>query len=126
MILIIGGKFHGKYEFLKKYFKEDQILDCEKNFCDNFSSYKVIYNVHHILNDEVNNMNFENKVVVGDEIGIGIVPIEFSDRKKRDEVGRFYQRLGKNADVVIRIWYGIPIYIKGSVEIFERKVLNEK
>lgn len=53
--------------------------------------------------------------VIATEIGRGIVPMEASMRKLRDDVGRFYQQLFAVAESVTRIWYGIPQTIKGDV-----------
>lgn len=56
-------------------------------------------------------------VVIATEIGRGIVPMDASMRKLRDDVGRFYQQLFSTADRVTRIWYGISQTIKGDGQI---------
>ena len=53
-------------------------------------------------------------LVIATEIGRGIVPMEASMRKLRDDVGRFYQQLFTKAESVTRIWYGISQTIKGD------------
>ena len=53
-------------------------------------------------------------IVIATEIGRGIVPMEASMRKLRDDVGRFYQLLFTKANSVTRIWYGISQTIKGD------------
>jgi len=52
-------------------------------------------------------------VVVCDEVGCGVVPVDAFQRRWRDEVGALCQRLAAEADVVERIFCGIPARIKG-------------
>ncbi|WP_209122538.1 bifunctional adenosylcobinamide kinase/adenosylcobinamide-phosphate guanylyltransferase [Alkalihalobacillus sp. BA299] len=51
-------------------------------------------------------------VLVGSEIGKGIVPISSDDRMWRDLVGWCYQDIVKQANKVYRIWYGISEQLK--------------
>ena len=52
-------------------------------------------------------------VIVMDEIGCGIVPIEKDDRAWREAVGRIGCALAEKAETVERIVCGIPVKIKG-------------
>ena len=56
-------------------------------------------------------------IVIATEIGRGIVPMEASMRKLRDDVGRFYQQLFAKASSVTRIWYGISKTKNGDGQI---------
>ena len=53
------------------------------------------------------------KVLIGDEIGAGVVPIDPFERRWRDETGTLYQALAKEADIVDRVWAGLPMRLKG-------------
>lgn len=52
-------------------------------------------------------------VVVMDEIGCGIIPLERADRLWREAVGRVGCLLAERAETVERVVCGIPIKIKG-------------
>ncbi len=128
MILIIGGKYHGKKEFILKYFSEDDIYDVNTRNSMDFKNYKVIYNAQLLPKEyvEKNLGEFKNHIVIGDEIGLGIVPIEKEARIHRDDVGRMYQEFTKNSDVVIRVWYGTHTYLKSSSVEFEKIIGGEQ
>ena len=53
------------------------------------------------------------KVLIGDEIGAGVVPIDPFERRWRDETGTLYQFLAKEAEIVDRVWAGLPMRLKG-------------
>lgn len=59
----------------------------------------------------------ENKgcIIIIDEVGSGIVPIEKSERTWREQVGRCGCMIAKNSAVVIRLCCGIPTAIKGEL-----------
>ncbi|MGE7024099.1 bifunctional adenosylcobinamide kinase/adenosylcobinamide-phosphate guanylyltransferase [Solibacillus cecembensis] len=45
----------------------------------------------------------------------GVVPLEKEVRQMRDTCGRIFQKLCKEADTVIRVWYGLPQILKGEI-----------
>ena len=51
-------------------------------------------------------------VLVGNEVGLGIVPENALARRFRDEAGRLHQRLAAQADSVALVVAGIPMRIK--------------
>ncbi len=53
-------------------------------------------------------------VVVGNEVGLGIVPENPLARKYRDLVGTANQCFGREAAQVVLVSCGIPLYIKGK------------
>ena len=55
-------------------------------------------------------------VVTCDEIGCGVVPIERNDENWREAVGRLCCALAEQADAVIRVWAGVPRFIKGELK----------
>ena len=52
------------------------------------------------------------KVVICDEIGAGVVPMDRFERRWRDEAGLLYQALSREAAVVDRVWAGLAMRLK--------------
>ena len=106
------------------------IIICNLADCSSESMFRadIVTNVHlfvrKLLSDGQNPVQFfeENisrlagKILIGDEVGCGIVPMEAQDRLWRDETGRVYQMLARNADCVTRMWAGIPQELKRKGE----------
>ncbi|OOM80420.1 bifunctional adenosylcobinamide kinase/adenosylcobinamide-phosphate guanylyltransferase [Clostridium sp. BL-8] len=124
MILVFGGAYNGKLEFVKEkydisneeiFFCEDENLEFEK---------KVICGLHMLtracilkkldpLEQLKNNMELlQGKIIICDEINSGIVPMEKLDREWREATGRILQVLSKNSSEVYRIFFGIEEKIK--------------
>ncbi|MDR1874344.1 MAG: bifunctional adenosylcobinamide kinase/adenosylcobinamide-phosphate guanylyltransferase [Synergistaceae bacterium] len=61
---------------------------------------------------EKNLDRLEGKVLICDEIGSGIVPMDPFERRWRDETGFVCQLLARRADVVDRVWAGLPVRLK--------------
>ncbi|HEX3075978.1 MAG TPA: bifunctional adenosylcobinamide kinase/adenosylcobinamide-phosphate guanylyltransferase [Lachnospiraceae bacterium] len=63
----------------------------------------------------VNQLIEENgdTIIVTDEIGYGIVPMEAFEREYREQTGRLCCRIASNAAQVYRVVCGIPSRIKG-------------
>jgi len=109
LILVIGGAFQGKYEFVKNKFKtsDDKIFDdFHVKIKECFLSGK---NGGELL-DEIFNGGFE--VIISNEIGCGIVPIYKEERLWREEVGRTLCSAAKMCGEVWRVSCGIGIKIK--------------
>lgn len=63
--------------------------------------------------EQLEGLDAHNDVIcICDDISRGVVPMDPTERKMRDVLGRLYQQLFERADVVTRIWYGIPERIK--------------
>lgn len=125
MILVFGGAYNGKKDFIKEKFKinEGEIFYCSDDKID--FSKKVICGLHKFTYNNTlenkssleyikENMNlFKDKIIISDEISSGIVPLKKEDRMWREETGRCLQYLSKEASCVYRIFCGIPTIIKG-------------
>ena len=48
------------------------------------------------------------------EIGCGLVPVDPKDRAWREAVGRLTCRLAEEAEGVVRLWCGLPVWLKGG------------
>lgn len=55
-------------------------------------------------------------IIVSNEIGYGLVPVDDFERAYREQVGRTCTELAEFSDVVVRVVMGIGNYIKGTCE----------
>ena len=55
-------------------------------------------------------------VLVGNEVGLGIVPENALARRFRDAAGRLHQRLAAQADGVVFLVAGLPLTVKSAKE----------
>ena len=126
MILVIGGAYQGKLEYVKERFhiQSEDIFDGESDSYENLVHRKVIVNFHSLMRrfllDEMNGFDEINKILdknhdlitITDEIGYGIVPLDPFERRYREETGRVCCYLAKEAQEVIRVLSGIATKIK--------------
>ena len=56
----------------------------------------------------------DREYVLCREVGCGVVPIHLAERRWREEVGRLCCRLAREAAGVVRLWCGIPVWLKGG------------
>ena len=127
MKLVIGGYAQGKLNYvLQKYDMEiSKILDGEIQ--ENIGAQKgivVINHLHHWIKSRIAQdgcpeeeifafvENYPNCVIISDEIGNGIVPIEAFEREYRERTGRILVELAKKAEEVERVICGIGQKIK--------------
>lgn len=117
MILIVGGKASGKYEYAKTlgFFESDfsdGILENDK-CCVNHLEQLVAASPEDAM-DKLP-LLLTKKIVICDEIGCGIVPMDRQQRVIREETGRLCIELAKQASAVVRMVCGIPTVIKGEL-----------
>ncbi|HXK78044.1 MAG TPA: bifunctional adenosylcobinamide kinase/adenosylcobinamide-phosphate guanylyltransferase [Oscillospiraceae bacterium] len=122
MKLIIGGVGSGKLGYaanLAGIRQEEVALDF-----DGARSAKVFFGLHRCVREAMEagddpdvlvadlvDANPEI-IVVSDEIGCGIVPLDPFERRWREKVGRICCRLAEQADTVVRMDCGCPQIIK--------------
>lgn len=111
MILVIGGYAQGKLVFAKqelgvKNAREDFDGDC-------------IYNLQHRIAESDFELKMEkyleahpDAVLICDEVGYGIVPLDQKEREYREKVGRVCCRLAASATAVYRVVAGIGMKLK--------------
>ena len=128
MIMITGGAFSGKKDYAKKRFgfSDEEILNGENCSTEAVFSAKCIADyqliVKRLLEENADVQTFTerlckedpNAVVIINEIGAGIIPLEKSDRIWREETGRSGCLIARNSSEVIRLACGIPTTIKGE------------
>lgn len=124
MILVFGGAYNGKKDFIKEKFNidEEDIFYCNDDKID--FSKKVICGIHKFTyNNTLKNKSsleyikeninlFKDKIIISDEISSGIVPLKKEDRMWREETGKCLQYLSKESSCVYRVFCGIPTIIK--------------
>lgn len=109
-ILIIGGAFQNKLQYaLDRYSLTTDDVGTDKRVLDNFQQY-----FKNNMDDDRLLDKCLGKIVVCDEIGCGIIPLDKADREYREALGRFLCLLAQRADTVIRVSCGIGSVIKGE------------
>ncbi len=116
MILIIGAEASGKREFAKNLgYTEDDFTT------DPFDGKRVVYGVQSILfadhtrTQELYDALVDKDVVICNEVGSGVIPVERNVRLGREAAGRLCVLLAKDAETVVRMVCGIPTIIKGQI-----------
>ncbi len=107
MILVVGGRCSGKLAYVKSLgYGQDDIAVAVLN------DKPVLYHIEQMdfpLDEEA---LLEKEVLICDEVGSGIVPLEKADRIRREEIARLCTRLATQAQEVIRLVAGIPVKLK--------------
>lgn len=109
MILVIGGAYQGKYEFVRNELNipDDRIWNRLHEYIREHEDEKRCV-------DKIDAWIADNPdgVLICDEVGCGVVPIDDTDREYRDRVGHIQIRLAREALAVYRVTCGIGIKIK--------------
>lgn len=132
MKLVIGGCFQGKLDYVLNEYKLTESYISENELPSEALLKKVenqkkrmVLNHFHIWmrnrmlqggNPEQEIMDFvkqhSDMIVISDEIGNGIVPVDAFEREYRERTGRILVRLAEEADEVVRVVCGIGQKIK--------------
>lgn len=128
MIMIIGGACQGKTEYVKRTYSlcDKDILNGESVAKASLVNIPCIKNFHLFIKNVTENggsaleaaeiilNNNPDIIIVTDEIGSGIIPLEKADRIWREQVGITCCYLADKAESVTRIICGLPMVIKGK------------
>lgn len=136
MIFIIGGENQGKLEYLFNIsrFKKENVVDCLNvdglkaeeilmsnrpviyNFNNLIKELLVVYDDEQKVKEKIKKMIKENRkaVIISNEIGYGIVPIDKFERRYRELTGRICCEIAKESKEVHRVICGIGTIIKGE------------
>lgn len=115
MKLIIGGYHAGKREFTAR-----QWGYAEENFSRDLQGGPLLRDAHLLLRDNPAEWQFllppllEKEVVLCDEVGGGVIPLDKADREWREAVGRLTTALAAEADEVWRVCAGLGMRLKGK------------
>lgn len=127
MIMITGGAFQGKTEYAKNRFGFSDSDIINGGICDLEAVFtaKCVTNYHlavkRLLEANADPEEFSRRicrenpdaVIIINEIGSGIIPLEKGERIWREETGRAGCIIAENSCEVIRLVCGIPVKIKG-------------
>ena len=108
MVLIIGGAYQGKTKYANEKYGNKKIVNQFHN------TVKEWLSEGKNPIEETKNFILQNNdcIVIMDEIGCGIIPLEKSERLYREAVGKAGCLLAEKADSVYRLSCGIAVKIK--------------
>ena len=131
MILIIGGFAQGKLHYVKQRYvhcedgREVTVLDGTLALPAGTGAGQMIVNhLHRYIREQlrqgtdpeamIENFGKEHPdcILICDEIGNGIVPMEAEERTYRERTGRIMEQFAAQADEVVRVVCGIGQKIK--------------
>lgn len=115
MILLIGGLASGKRDYVKKHFgfTDEEMADAV------LDDRPVLYNLQDLVAASLQSFDsllpalLSKKIVICNEVGCGVVPVDQTERAAREATGRLCVELAEKAEKVIRICCGLPHVIKG-------------
>ncbi len=124
MIFYFGGKYNGKLDLVLKKYNKSLYFDIKKNNLSNLFNFEIINNIDEIVNylliNKIDPISFisnnlekiKNKVIIGNIITNGVVPIEKHLRLLRDNVGSVFKLITSHSEEVFQVYYGIEVKIK--------------
>lgn len=127
MKMIIGGVFQGKTAYAASLtgVSKEQMADGKICKLEEIFKTPVIYHFHEyvkrLIQEEKDYLDLPKQlmeknpriVIVSNELGYGVVPIDAFDRKYRETTGRICCMLAQESEEVYRIVCGLPQKIKG-------------
>lgn len=113
MILVIGSAASGKREYVKSLgFSERDIspalAEDKPVLCDLQDLVAQDPDRAMELAEEL----LKKQVVICNEVGSGVIPIDHRERQAREQTGRLCIRLAQQAERVVRLVCGIPTVLK--------------
>ncbi len=124
MILVTGGCFQGKTDYALETFKisREEAVDGQTCPLEMIYTTKLLYHFHEYIRrlmkegqefsvEELLQKN-PDLVLVTNELGYGVVPIDRFDREYREKTGRVCCEIAKQATEVHRVICGIGTVIK--------------
>ena len=119
MKFITGGAYQGKLEYAKKLYPDAEWADGAGCSLQELLSCGAVDHFHLFvrrwlqegktpkeLTEAILDKN-RDLIIVCDEIGCGLVPVDAFEREYRESVGRICTELAKNADEVYRVTCGM-------------------
>lgn len=128
MIIIVGGAFQGKRSYAEKILglKETDFIDGQSCGWGEIYEAKAVSHFHEYIRRcleagretkelprELSRRN-PGLVVLANELGSGVVPVDAFDREYRETAGRVLCELAKEAKEVHRVVCGIGSILKGG------------
>ena len=108
MILVVGGFAAGKRAYVR-----DVLGYADSRMSDDIDDgLPVFYGLESRPGTPLQKL-LQKDVVICDEIGCGLVPVDAAERQRREQVGRLCIALAREAERVIRVVCGVGAVIKG-------------
>lgn len=135
MKLVIGGAYQGKKEYVRNKYHIEEARIWQGGYPVPDGEWQCINGLHNIIRQTLQSNVYQesqqeilayvrgliNKIpdiiIIADEVGCGIVPMEKGEREYRECAGRILCELAKEADTVERVHCGIGQVIKQTVYI---------
>lgn len=126
MKLIIGGSFQGKLNYAKKTFGLEEWLDGNTCSREELFQARGIFHFHDFIKRELKAGRSVDRlaeelagknpevILISNELGYGVVPVDPFDRQYREAVGRTCEKLAAFAEEVHRVVCGLGLVIKGK------------
>ena len=115
MILILGGASSGKRTYLESLgYKPEEIADGV------LDDKKVLYGLEKLVASDPEKAEallsalLPKEAVACCEVGSGVIPVQYEQRRAREATGRLCVQLAARAEKVVRMVAGIPVVIKGA------------
>lgn len=126
MELIIGGAFQGKSEYAKKHFPKINWVNGKEINEEQLLNARGILGFHEYIKNEMKQghdvSTLAKKIIeqnpqavlVSDEVGYGVVPVDAFERAYREAVGRICTELAAYSSRVTRVICGTVMVIKDA------------
>ena len=127
MVLIYGAVYAGKRDIASEFYGIKEFCDGRNAAFGDVLQANAVVNFHRLLRrlmdagespqDFTNRYVSQNPdtIVLMDDVGSGIVPLDRTERLWREECGICSRILARNAQTVIRVVCGIPQILKGEL-----------
>ena len=125
MILVIGAEGSGKKDYVKGLgYSEMQFGNAADDALPVLDGlHKLVFSDPKTYKEQMTKMEatgetdflipyLRKEVVICNEVGSGIIPMDANDRMAREQTGRLCIQLAKRAEKVVRMVCGIPNIIK--------------
>ena len=109
MRLIIGGMHQGKLDYaLSLGYTMDDVATSLP------TTKPILYGLQNLTRSDpsLTAADIPNCIVICDELGCGVVPLDYEDRAWRERTGRLCNELAKRADRVDRVFCGLAMRLK--------------
>ena len=115
MILVTGGAYQGKTAFAEALLKQQMQDGKEGTVFTQFHEWvkdcmKAERNIEEELREKLE--QDPDQIIVCNELGCGVVPLDAFERAWRERTGRLTCELAKQAEAVYRVTCGIGTRIK--------------
>lgn len=129
MILVIGGAFQGKLDYVLNSYgvSPAEVGDAYEFSPEEIKKYRVI-NKFHLTIKKIYETGLDldkflqdiympgaYKILICDEIGLGVVPEDKVMRDLRDFIGKALIKTAAASCEVVRVTCGLPLMLKGTL-----------